>query len=454
MESSEYISIPKAARISKNTQTDFPDFNYQEILSQKDRIIQQLLKELNSFRGHKSIFSVSNDKSLETSYKAKTPSPYSFHQKAFSLEEPHICSLSIYGQSPKTLFDTINIEEINSLTPEVYDLSIISEYPASSGKHQGKPQYKTPVPCLKTDINRKPSLSKQAKVSQKSKTKVQKHSKKIANLLHKDADYNKIINVFKNSDEDPEVLNHMLYISKIKRGANVRGSVSTEPESRKKFNSTCRNRNTTYESSEILRPKSSGVNHPQRSYRPLSYIPKDIDWSKSPLEAFSYQSRTDLSASNPSILSGRVVEDLIFNKNIDNFESVYEKAIKTLEKLKSELLIPNSYMIIPPKSKSNLERLLEYCSQLYKSKAHIIKILQLIRQREDCLLKFMSSNTNISQQYIYLKTLSQEILQKIYYLKATKFPINNFIYLNNDYSEKIFKDFENIYLIYPDLKSY
>ncbi|OMJ90948.1 hypothetical protein SteCoe_6616 [Stentor coeruleus] len=454
MESSEYISIPSPSSISKNTQTDFPDLYYQEILNQKDRIIQQLLKELSTFRSNKSSFSVSNDKNLEVNYKTKSFSPYSFHQKAFSLDEPHSSSLSIKKQSPKALFDTMNIEEINSLTPETYDLSVISEYPTNSNKHQGKPHYKIPIPYLKSDLNPKPSLAKQAKVSLKSKSKDQKQSKNIANLLHKDDDYNKIINVFKNSDDDPEMLNQMLYVSKIKGRANIRGSVSTEPELRKKVNSTYRNWNIPYENSDILRPKSPGVNYPQRTYRPLSYIPKDIDWSKSPLEAYSYQSKTDLSVSDPLILSGRAVEDLIFNKNIDNFELIYEKAVKTLEKLKSELFLPASYMIIPPKSKSNLEKLLEYCSQLYKSKALIIKILQLIRQREDCLLKLMSNTPNTSQQYTILKTLSQEVLQKIYYLKATKFPINNFIYLNNDYSEKIHKDFENIYLIYPDLKSY
>ena len=110
-------------------------------------------------------------------------------------------------------------------------------------------------------------------------------------------------------------------------------------------------------------------------------------------------------------------------------------------------------MIIPPKSNESIEKILSNCEQLFRARALIIKILQFIHIREDTLLRLMACEDNkANNEYEKLQKLGQEISQNILFLKHTKFPIGNFIYLGEDYVGKIQRDNESILNLLPNLK--
>ena len=139
---------------------------------------------------------------------------------------------------------------------------------------------------------------------------------------------------------------------------------------------------------------------------------------------------------------------------MQNLEKNYEKAVKTVEKLKSELMVPNSYMIIPPKSEESLENLLNNCLQLFKARALVCKILKLVHMREDNMLRLMACEDDyVDKEFANLQKLGQEIMQTIIFLRHSKFPIGNFIYLGEDYASKINKDNQSILSLFPNIKN-
>ena len=78
----------------------------------------------------------------------------------------------------------------------------------------------------------------------------------------------------------------------------------------------------------------------------------------------------------------------------------------------------------------------------------------MIHQREDVMLKLIASeDADIEKEFFLMENLGQEILQIIAYLKHSKFPITNFMYLGEDYAMKIHKDLESVLSLYPQLKA-
>jgi len=70
------------------------------------------------------------------------------------------------------------------------------------------------------------------------------------------------------------------------------------------------------------------------------------------------------------------------------------------------------------------------------------------------MLKLIASeDADIEKEFFLMENLGQEILQIIAYLKHSKFPITNFMYLGEDYAMKIHKDLESVLSLYPQLKA-
>jgi MoaA/NifB/PqqE/SkfB family radical SAM enzyme len=179
---------------------------------------------------------------------------------------------------------------------------------------------------------------------------------------------------------------------------------------------------------------------------------QEIDWSKSILDVQIARGNAEFQPGD-QYLSNFQIEEILVNRNLKDSSEIYEKAIKTLEKLKSELLLPK-ISASTNKSEEGLEKILSQCVELFRARALVVKILKLIHQREDVMLRLIASEEeDIDSEYDNMENLGKEILQIIAFLKHCKFPIHSFIYLGEDYAFKIQKDNESIISLYPKLKS-
>ena len=182
----------------------------------------------------------------------------------------------------------------------------------------------------------------------------------------------------------------------------------------------------------------------------------EIDWSKSILDSNVSRGILDFnSLRDQSIIMPFQVEDYLGKKHIGGWEVVYVKLIKTLEKLIQELMLPKGLFVIPPKNYENLDILLKECSKLFRARALVVKILSSIHKREDILLKIMSfdnEDENLKRVYVQLGKINQDILQSIGYLSQVGSYFGEFIYLGENYSQKVLKDDQNIKELFPGLK--
>lgn len=453
MKSHELTIKSKRQHYDKNTQTDFSVLNYELLIRLKDKQIQQLQKKLQKFKSPHAKLTVSAEKSLETSIESFQLSPRIRHHNFFPSEDFDVSSQAIKSLSTKVPLDTAIIEEIDKLTPGNYNNNKTKEDLGAYSKLLKKAQKKKPLPPMNGNTNSKSSLVRQSKESLKIKPKI-KQINVISELLYKedqDKDsWNFVLNKFR---EDPQLLSQALQDMRVKEDKKIRCSVSTEPIVRNRVNSVYKNRKYSQEPVQEFRPISAGVSKTAKAHRPITGRNKDIDWSKSVLDSLVGQKKTEFYYLDPTMFTSLEVEELMVNKTYSNLDFLYDKSIKTLERLKTEMLIPKNYMVIPQKSKENLEQILLNCFQLFRARLMIIKVLQLIHIREDCLLRLMANDENIEKLYKNLIRLGKKILHIIMYLKCTKFPIGTFVYLGEDYAEKIQKDLKKILSVYPDLKN-
>ncbi|OMJ74660.1 hypothetical protein SteCoe_26372 [Stentor coeruleus] len=453
MKSYSPTSKPKQLYKEKSTQTEFSVINYEYQIHQKDKKIQQLQKALQKFISPTINPPISAEKSINISIESERISPYFYQQKILSSEDFESSLQAIKSLSAKMPLDTANIEEINKLASGNSNFVITPEQIYTNSKLMNKPQNKSPLRTFNDNKNSKSNLVKQSKKTLNTKPKMQKQSSIITELLYQDdqdkSTWNVVMNKFR---DDPQLLSRVLHQSKNKETNKAKGSISVEPYIKNRIDSVYRNKKYTREQEFEIRPISAVINKPKKSYRSITAKVKDSDWSKSILDTYVAQRKTEFPSSDPSILTSQEVEGLLQSKVFDGLDFLYEKAVKTLEILKYEMMIPQSYMIIPPRSKECLEKILENCFQLFKARVMIIKVLQLIHMREECLLKLMAKEVNIEKEFSNLQRLGKKIIHIIMYLKCTKFPIGTFVYLGEDYAEKIQKDLESVVSVYPDLR--
>lgn len=197
-------------------------------------------------------------------------------------------------------------------------------------------------------------------------------------------------------------------------------------------------------------------------YRPLSaQIERkfqEIDWSQTVLDSYASKGILEFNfLRDQTVFSPYEVEDFLRKpKPIEKWDQFYRKGIKTLDKLVQELMLPKGSFIIPPRTSDNLEILIQECNKLFQARALVMKILSQIHKREDTLLKIMrfeAVNDQLKKNYNLLLHISQDLQQTIGFLSQTGLHLGEFIYLGENYSNKILQDEENIKELFPSLKS-
>lgn len=258
--------------------------------------------------------------------------------------------------------------------------------------------------------------------------------------------WNNIVNEMRN---DPEIMRTILSVKENQTPNNRSGSkLKLRPtsgiakRSNRNFNAEARPASCSRSRGLRIRERREMNNTDERYER--------IDWSKSQLENLVSQKILTF-PSEDSHLTNNQIEDLLRSRSFE--PSLFPKIEKTLEKLKSELMLPKQYMPMYTLSKSNIELILSNCLTLFKARCLVIKILDLIHQREDLVLGLISADDpNISNKYELIDSIGQEIVQTIAFLKHSRFPLKDFIYLGENYETKIQKDNEMLRKLFPSAK--
>lgn len=440
MKSAEYRVKPHQR--TQQTQTDFSSLSLLEKLRQKDRQIQKLQKELQRFK-HRNL-SLNDDMAKLMN---QTPSNSSLKKEA-EIKGAKPLSINNFESKVKTIhnlpgklpLDTANIEELDNFiiknrssndTPEPVQVKAFHKFPKK--KSSDRTSLRIPY-------------SKNSKLSLKAKQRLNKNTSIISDLVYQDSQdldaWNNLLNKFR---EDPSLIKQALDF----RDEKSRNSVSVEPvQVRARVASAYKTRKLSQEINSEYRPLSAV----KGNFRPVTAKVKEIDWSRSILDDLVAKGNSDF-VSGELYYCNLQVEELLMNKQFEKFDVVFDKGCRTLEKLKTELLLPKNFMIAAGRNDEGLERVFKDCSSLFRARALVVKILKMIHQREDVMLKLIASeDSDIEKDFQLMEKLGQEILQIITFLKHSKFPINTFIYLGEDYGIKIQKDLESILSLYPKLK--
>lgn len=420
---------------SQSTQTNFSTLSLLEKLRQKDLQIQKLQKELSHFKHRNLSLNEDINKIMN-----QTPSISGLSMRADPLSRL---------QKPSNSVNTNFIQKIGAKHP--IDTATIEEldfFPKDIRK-----SIETPDPGIKTfsklgkkksnDKNKLP-YSKNSKLSLKIKQRLNKNESIISDLVYQDAqDMETWTNLLNKFREDPGLIKQALHINDEKS----RNSISVEPvHIRTRVTSAYKTRKSSHD------PECRPISAAKTRYRPMTAKVQEIDWSKSILDVQIARGNAEFQPGD-QYLSNFQIEEILVNRNLKDSSEIYEKAIKTLEKLKSELLLPK-ISTSTNKSEEGLEKILSQCVELFRARALVVKILKLIHQREDVMLRLIASEEeDIDSEYDNMENLGKEILQIIAFLKHCKFPIHSFIYLGEDYAFKIQKDNESIISLYPKLKS-
>lgn len=184
---------------------------------------------------------------------------------------------------------------------------------------------------------------------------------------------------------------------------------------------------------------------------------QEVDWSQTVLDTYASRNLLEFNfLRDLNIFSPYEIEDLLSeNKKFENFEAVFQKGIRTLDKLTQELMLPKGTFVIPLKSAENVEILLKECNKLFRARALVVKILSLIHKREDLLLRIMrfdEEDEELKYSYEEFEVISQDILQSIGFLSQSGLYLAEFIYLGGNYAQKVLQDEANILELFPGLK--
>ena len=184
---------------------------------------------------------------------------------------------------------------------------------------------------------------------------------------------------------------------------------------------------------------------------------QEVDWSQTVLDTYASRNLLEFNfLRDLNIFSPYEVEDLMSeSRKMENFEPVFQKGIRTLDKLTQELMLPKGTFVIPVKSVENVEILLKECNKLFRARALVVKILSLIHKREDLLLRIMrfdEEDEELKYNYEEFEVISQDILQSIGFLSQSGLHLAEFIYLGGNYAQKVLQDEGNILELFPGLK--
>lgn len=425
---------PHLTKTQASTQTDLSDLFLLEKLKLKDRQIQELKQELIFYKQQQKIFlskvpetSTSNLQLIpECSPNEKSLRPFSSHRtvkRVPFLTESSFSKLENYPKAPSPP----PISEYSGLAPR--SNSRISRRRVKNAK-----------------FNESTASIVRIYSASQNKLRSTKHLNRDTSLIS-DLVYNEnqspmnwehLMNEFRS---DPALVKHMLEVKN-----NKKDNIGTE--TRTKQLSNILTRKSVKRLNRETRPSSCK----SRVSRPETAKVEKIDWSQSVLDQGT--ANKDLETSGNEYFGYKVVEDMVVSKNFEISERVFEKAEKTWTKLKSDLMLIKLSAPSSEVSEKNIDSVLEHCLSLYKVRALVVKILGLIHQREDLMLAAISADgVRAESDFQELEKIGQEIVQTIAFLKLSKFPLKEFVYLGENYEEKILKDNESFRLLYPGIKN-
>ncbi|CAG9333204.1 unnamed protein product [Blepharisma stoltei] len=205
----------------------------------------------------------------------------------------------------------------------------------------------------------------------------------------------------------------------------------------------------------IIPPKQRKevYSYAHRSYKPANI---EVDWSKSALDNLACKGILEFNTEKDlNFLTGTEIDKIL--KNINHLtpeekSSLQYRGLCTLEKLRTELLLPDHYSATS--NAENLSEMLRKCSKLIRARALTLKVLSLLHKREDYLLNLMAleeSNPDVNSNYKSLSSISEELIQALNFWKQLGLPFSTFIYLGEDYSTKVYEDNSNIRSLFPGL---
>lgn len=190
----------------------------------------------------------------------------------------------------------------------------------------------------------------------------------------------------------------------------------------------------------------------------MNYLP---DWSNSALDKFASCGAVGFNIEkNPVLLSPEEVDDLL-RRNLRNDINPLELKLlmprlkTTIEKLCSELLLTSSFANVTNLSEQAFGSILRQCKKFMRARKLTIDILCLIHLREEMLIHIMSlpNQETLQKEYKQLLSTSQDLLELVAQWKVSGLPYLKFIFLGNDYSNKVHEDNANILALFPSLNS-
>jgi hypothetical protein len=396
--------------ISKSLQTENYLESLEELIKQKDSKIKDLGEKLKS--AHFQI--------QKLLYKQTKRFGNSTRVSDYKIDDIEVTSKDITFHDKQPL-DTANIADINDSVTKSKRSNMRISIPKPSLKFRKSFSNKPQLP----NIEYKTSVS----------SNLQNYSQLDEMIFSNQYDKNAWSSTVNNFRNDPQLLSDFL--------RNKETSHKDPPKSLKKNESN----SIRHEGYKQYRPFSANI---ERKWQ-------EIDWSKTVLDNYASKGILEFnSLRDMTILSPYDIESYLRDKYIiDTWEKTYYRGIKTLDKLINELMLPKGYFIIPPKSVDSLEIIMQECDKLFRARALVLKVLMGIHKREDLLLKIMRferEDSSLRKNYLLLVDINQEILQTIGFLSQAGLYIGEFVYLGEDYSQKILQDDTNIKDLFPGLK--
>ena len=417
-------------KVSQQTQTDLSLFNMQEKLQRKEIEIMHLASKLKFYKQKLESLQQTIQQSLKAS---PSLSNLSDDSAKLRTSTPNYSS-NDWPKGSKLLrntpLDTFAIQEFPKLTPTSNTVKLKESSPIDE-----KNGFMSMIRKKSSRVKR--ALDTQLQSSSKkpkSKSNKKLNGSLINDMLYQDGQnrqsWNDLLGQFR---KDPGLMKLMLdkndrYLCYFDLGTNKR-------------NISSKGKRVISQDSKS-RPKT--IKSGSRSIQ--------LDWSHSEIDSqvikgiLSFQS-------DSSCYSSAQIEELIESKEFSNFDQIYNKANETLDRLKSELMLPKSFWFPTIKTQEGLEQLLTNCLKLFKSRAIIVKLLKTLHSREDAMLKLMSEDEfSAVSTYSTIHLMNQELVQLIAYLQHSRFPATKFIYLGEDLQEKILRDNLKLRSLYPILQ--
>jgi len=185
---------------------------------------------------------------------------------------------------------------------------------------------------------------------------------------------------------------------------------------------------------------------------------EDPDWSKSVLESYVASGFASFNWEGDSKIFN--ADELIeFSKSISKSSAhterqkfLFVKLHNTLGRLALELMLRDDQVAQLHDKLEGVDAMIYDCKVLIEAREATLKLLKRIKKREEIVLTLMTLGEDLgsdfAKQYKTLVALSAEILSLINGWKALKLPYKTFVYLGEDYTNKLHEDMAQLKALY------